>query len=252
MNMNRLGYKAKFYIYEKNHKEINTALQNDIDSIHGVIVQGSLPRSYFEYLLERDIPVILINREPPEGIEGRIASVAIDTANIDQMINYLISLNHKKILYGQIDEYDENYLYFQRKAAAEEALSQWDTELDVELRPFRFNTNSKESLEEFYKLKEEGFTAAFCYNDVSALGLYGLIQKAKLRIPYDFSITGFDDIFASQLATPPLTTIRVNRSKLVSVALELYDDLIKTQGPVYLKKIIDTDLILRKSTFTTQ
>ena len=243
MNMNQLGYKAKFYVYDQNKNEVNTAFQHDALKAHGVIVQGSMPDSYFSWLADRDIPAVLINRKPPEEFQGRFGSIVIDITNIGQMINYLISLNHKKIIFCQSDEYEENYVYFRRRDEAMKALMDWENEMDVEMKCFRFNSSSRDSLNEFKGLLEEGFSAAFCYNDVTALGLYGLVQKTEARIPYDFSIAGFDDIFASQLATPPLTTIRVNRTSIVSKALKMMDELMDKESPVHLEQTLPTELV---------
>jgi DNA-binding LacI/PurR family transcriptional regulator len=86
---------------------------------------------------------------------------------------------------------------------AQRTLSEWQGDFAVELREFSFDPKDPSAQEEFLKFKDRGFSAAFCYNDISALGLYAVIQRLKFRIPFDFSVIGFDDIFASQLATPP-------------------------------------------------
>lgn len=249
MNMNRLGNRAKFYVYDRHGAEVNTALQHDADQFSGVIVQGTLPDSYYSFFATRNIPVVLINRKPPEGISGRFASVLIDISRIREMIDYLVSLNHKKILYCQSTEYEENFVYRQRLEAAAEAVRPWEMEYPMEIRTFRFDANSPLSLEEFRSLADEGFSAAFCYNDVTALRLYGLVRNAKLSIPHDFSITGFDDIFASHLATPSLTTIRVVRPALVSRAIELLEKLISDENSGYIEEILPSELVIRKSTF---
>lgn len=250
MNMNKAGYRAKFYVYDQDALSVNTAIPRDAGEIDGVIVQGSMPNYYFSWFAKRDIPVVLINRKPPEGLEGRFASVVIDIENIGQMVNYLVSLNHKNILFCQSDEYEENFVYGRRYDAAVKALGEWSHDFDVHLKKFRFNSGSRDSLKLFKSFVKEGYSAAFCFNDVSALGLFSLVQKAGLRIPYDFSIAGFDDIFAAQLATPPLTTIRVNRPAMVQMALELMEELRVSSAPVYLEKNLPTELVLRKSTFT--
>ena len=250
MNINQLGYKARFYVFEKDKPELNQEFVQDVSKMTGVIVQGSLPDEYFYFLTEKNIPIVLINREPPEGVKGKIGSVAIDTSHITQCINYLISLNHKKILFCQSDEYEKSFAYFQRRNTAQKALTEWEGDFDVELREFRFNSQDKRSIDEFLTLKKEGFSAAFCYNDISALGLYSVIQKLKFRIPIDFSVIGIDDIFASQLATPPLTTIRINRPRLVSMALELFEKLNNTTGSIYLQETLATEIVFRKSVFT--
>lgn len=50
-------------------------------------------------------------------------------------------------------------------------------------------------------------TAVFAVNDIIALGALRAAQTAGLRVPEDISIIGMDDIFASSMSSPPLTTI---------------------------------------------
>lgn len=49
--------------------------------------------------------------------------------------------------------------------------------------------------------------AVVCYNDLMAIGLMRGLQERGIRVPEDVSIVGFDNIFASALTSPSLTTI---------------------------------------------
>ncbi len=49
--------------------------------------------------------------------------------------------------------------------------------------------------------------AVICYNDLMAIGLMRALQERSRAVPGDVSIVGFDDIFASALVTPGLTTV---------------------------------------------
>jgi LacI family transcriptional regulator len=50
-------------------------------------------------------------------------------------------------------------------------------------------------------------TAVFAVTDVLALGVLRAAQERGLDVPADLSIVGFDDIAASRLSSPPLTTV---------------------------------------------
>lgn len=65
-----------------------------------------------------------------------------------------------------------------------------------------------------------GATAAICYNDLLAIGLMRELQAAGVRVPDDFSVVGFDNIFGSDFTTPPLTTIASPLSDCGSAALD--------------------------------
>ncbi len=51
-------------------------------------------------------------------------------------------------------------------------------------------------------------TAIFCLNDDMALACVHEIKRSGLRVPGDISVMGFDDNPYSELADPPLTTVR--------------------------------------------
>jgi LacI family transcriptional regulator len=49
--------------------------------------------------------------------------------------------------------------------------------------------------------------AVFCANDLMAIGGMDAIREARLRIPRDIALVGYDDIEAAGLVTPGLTTV---------------------------------------------
>jgi DNA-binding LacI/PurR family transcriptional regulator len=46
-----------------------------------------------------------------------------------------------------------------------------------------------------------------CANDEIALGAYAAARERDLSIPDDVAVTGWDDVPAAQLVSPPLTTV---------------------------------------------
>ncbi len=51
--------------------------------------------------------------------------------------------------------------------------------------------------------------AIFAANDMMAIGVYKSAQQFGLNIPKDVAVVGFDDIYATQLLNPRLTTVHV-------------------------------------------
>lgn len=52
------------------------------------------------------------------------------------------------------------------------------------------------------------FTALFAFNDISAIGAIRALREARLRVPEDVSVVGFDDIEGAAYQNPALTTVR--------------------------------------------
>ena len=64
------------------------------------------------------------------------------------------------------------------------------------------------------------FTALFAFNDISAMGAIRALREAKLRVPEDVSVVGFDDIHSAAYQNPPLTTVRQPLREMGRIAAE--------------------------------
>lgn len=64
-------------------------------------------------------------------------------------------------------------------------------------------------------------TAAFCANDLVALGLLQQVIGAGRSVPEDLAIVGYDDIYFAAAAAVPITSVRQPRHELGRTAAEL-------------------------------
>lgn len=99
-------------------------------------------------------------------------------------------------------------------------------------------------------LKEGRFqphTAFVADNDSVAIGALKALTEAGYRVPEDFSIVGVDDIPFSAVSTPALTTMRISRSTLGSLAVQALRTRIKNPGCPAMHLQIDGQLIERNS-----
>ena len=64
------------------------------------------------------------------------------------------------------------------------------------------------------------FSALFCANDETAIGAMKALRDMGYRVPEDVSVVGFDDIAMVEHLTPALTTVRVNKEALGSIAVK--------------------------------
>jgi LacI family transcriptional regulator len=63
-------------------------------------------------------------------------------------------------------------------------------------------------------------TALFAANIRIAIGTLSAVRRARLRVPEDVSVVGFDDTPLASYLDPPLTTVRMPLEELGSVAAE--------------------------------
>lgn len=90
--------------------------------------------------------------------------------------------------------------------------------------------------------------SAVADNDSLAIGAVRAIMEAGYRVPEDFSVIGIDDIPYSAVMMPPLTTMRVSRKALGTLAVDLLLERIKHPEwpPMHIK--VDGRLVVRSST----
>lgn len=90
-------------------------------------------------------------------------------------------------------------------------------------------------------------TAFFADNDMIALGAIKALQEKNYRIPEDVSVVGFDDLPFSEIAYPPLTTIRVPNKEMGRLAVRKVVDLLQNPGETITKTEIGTTFVKRQT-----
>ncbi len=95
--------------------------------------------------------------------------------------------------------------------------------------------------------KHPSTTAVFAYNDVMAIGALQYLQGSGRIVPGDVAVVGFDDIPMTELITPPLSTVRLDRERVgveaVRMAVALASD-----GAVPDPVAIPVELVVRHTT----
>ena len=91
-------------------------------------------------------------------------------------------------------------------------------------------------------------TAIFAGNDLQALGVYQAAREARLHIPEDLSVVGFDDLPVAAWVGPPLTTVRQPLAQMAMAAARLVLRLANGEQPSQTRVELATELIVREST----
>src|SRR6202020_1328244 len=61
----------------------------------------------------------------------------------------------------------------------------------------------------------------FCFSDELAAGVLRELYEQGLSVPSDISVAGFDDVAEARFATPSLTSIRPDKARIATVALDM-------------------------------
>ena len=91
-------------------------------------------------------------------------------------------------------------------------------------------------------------TAAFCANDLLALGLLQQCVALGLQVPDGLAIVGYDDIDFASAAAVPLTSVRQPRRDLGRTAAELLLDEASNPEHVHQQVLFTPELVARTST----
>jgi DNA-binding LacI/PurR family transcriptional regulator len=91
-------------------------------------------------------------------------------------------------------------------------------------------------------------TAIFAFNDRMALGAMSWLREHGYTVPDCVSVVGFDDNPQSELADPPLTTVRIFSADLGRRASELLFDLMEGSELPAAEVVLPCQLVVRQST----
>jgi LacI family transcriptional regulator len=91
-------------------------------------------------------------------------------------------------------------------------------------------------------------TAFFCMNDIIAYGCMRALREQGFRIPEDVSVIGFDNLPASSLSDPPLTSIKVSNHQIGLRGLEKLEERLRGSSAYRREKmLIAGELVIRDS-----
>jgi len=91
-------------------------------------------------------------------------------------------------------------------------------------------------------------TAAFCFSDSIAYGVYAAARELGLKIPGELSVIGYDDHPVSILLAPPLTSFSWDTERLVEVAVGMVLSAIDGRPRRRRRVVIEPQLRERAST----
>lgn len=208
--------------------------------LDGIVVLGRFDEKLVKFLKGRTKNVIQV------GLN--VSSTQFDQVFVDgykaaaKALNYLYTLGHRSIAYlGEV----ANEVRF---TAFQDFMKEHDLPVDGHqvwdcIQSLQGGFAAAEKLVQSGRLP----TALFCANDITAIGAMKALRQAHLSIPDDISIISIDDIEMAQFITPSLTTIRIPKTELGTMAVKLLNDRINHGHSLKLRLELPCDLIIRNS-----
>lgn len=212
----------------------------------GIIISGPrLDDRELLRLFEEKIPLVMMGQLPGSNIPF------VDVDNVQgarTAVRHLINLGHRRIacITNASLTYTASY---DRLTGYRQALEESGIAYDEALvRCGDYTDESGEQAMTELLAVQPRLTAVFVASDVVALGALSAIQSARLRIPRDVALVGFDDIPLAAYVDPPLTTIRLPAYGLGWGAGQMMMRLIVEMDDVRDTQVfLDTELVIRDS-----
>jgi len=206
-------------------------------------------------LEKSSIPTVMIGRELQNA---SVSSVIVDNEiGAYAAVEHLHSLGHRKIAFirGPKTLGDSAPRWRGVRTFAKSSGLELDAKLIVDLPE---SGDPVSSFEVGYKLTEEllrqkrPFTALMAFDDMTAFGAIRALAKAGQHVPQDCSVIGFDDVAASALYTPPLTTVRQPMEAMgnmaVSIVIEGINAVVEKREVSAVHRRLAPELAAREST----
>ncbi len=210
--------------------------------VDGVILVGVFHQEFIDQIKAAQVPTIMVD---PKITSNTFCQILIDNEDgAFEATQYLIQKGHRRI--GFISGDLERQSFRQRYDGYLKALDYAKIPAEPQLAQTGGLEKGYDHVKALLHLAERP-TAIFAANDINAIYGYKAIQEMSLRIPEDISIIGFDDIELSKMITPPLTTVRVYKEQLGSIAARTMLKQMKNQHEKPFTTLVPTRLIERES-----
>jgi len=208
--------------------------------VDGLVVIGIMNRSILSLLAETKVPQIHVDPQVPVD---QFSRVVIDNERGGREITQLlIEKGHERIAFIADDL--KRLSFVQRREGYREALKR----NRIPFNPKYIGTEFRQVFE-----RDGGSgaakrpTAVVFGNDNRYIESLAAIQAMSLKVPGDLSVVGFDDIYEARQLNPPLTTVRVYKEEMGSLAVRNLIRMIKKKDTVATTTIVPVKIVERES-----
>jgi len=217
--------------------------------VRGILITPVDPDSdKLDETREHGTPVVIVDRIRDDA---SFCSVAVDDVLGGRLaVEHLLDRGHRRIAFvggpldlGQVRDRLEGA----RRAWSDAGLPDDDlTVLETDALDVRSGSRAGERLSGIPSRRRP--SAAFCANDLVALGLLQQAMGAGTPVPGELAIVGYDDIEFAGAAAVPLTSVRQPRQALGRAAAELLRDELVDPDHEHRQVQFTPDLVARAST----
>lgn len=198
----------------RNRSEDDIYLELHNGQIDGLVLYARTMTPLIERLVESRLPVVTIINEVPG-----IPCVSTDNATGGRLLAaHLADQGYKRVLYRRTASQLPRTLQTRLDSFQAEADARGLTVLHSASDEFLPEEDEREIL---LAPKGERPEAVAAWSDFAADGVVQFLRNAKLRVPEDMAVTGFDGVSSMVRPAARLTTIRVPYDQIAHEAISL-------------------------------
>lgn len=214
--------------------------------IDGLIAIDNVPvASVAKPAIERNIPTVVIGYT-----DAQYSVRSDDRGGAIQLMNHVYELGHRNIGIITVPE-ATNFALDERMVGLKQVAE--DRGLSFAELPVAYGNYSTSSGVKATKTLLEAnphLTAIICLNDRMAMGAVQQAYQMGRHVPDDLTVVGYDNISASSMALPPLTTVDQHALTLGQVASKMLFELLANTSAESV--VVPADLIVRQSSALLQ
>jgi len=215
----------------------------DARNVDGILAIGEYDQSFLQELNSKGIPVVFIDNYTHGNYSHFSGVVSDDEVGGYLATQHLISRGFKKIALCAVEL--ASPLMQKRYAGYKKAIKEAgfkDSVFDRSGSPFESGLKFADLL------ASQNFDAAFCNEDMVAVGvLHGMLKKG-VRVGKDFGLVGFDNFHIGEQVYPELTTVDQNIYKKGETATKMLLAILNKKDSLGSQLILPVKLIARATT----
>ncbi|MEJ2302878.1 MAG: LacI family DNA-binding transcriptional regulator [Anaerolineales bacterium] len=226
----------------KEEKYIHILVQKQVDGV--LLVPACNSSKSANFLHSNNVPIVLIDRSVP-GFQTDLVRCNSESGAYE-LVKHLIDLGHKRIAaitgpHGVSTSED-------RVSGYQHAMSEAGLENLASVYYGAFTQASGYELANQVLAQNPRPTAMFGANNFLSIGILKAIRDAKLSVPQNLSVVGFDDLPVSLIVDPILTVAAQPAYDMGQQAAQLLlkrlsDDALESNQEI----VLPTELIVRRS-----
>ncbi len=200
------------------------AMQGRVDGL--LLMSPHADADFLRRNLPQNLPTVLMNTKLA-GADFCALSVDND-GGARLMVEHLLSLGRRRIVFIQGPPGNRDAT--EREIGYRECLTSHAPDAPVMMLRGDFSEESGFRAGQQVLGMQPRPDAVFAANDMMAIGCMAALREARICVPQDIAVGGFDDVPMARYVTPPLTTIQVHIVELGGQAMSLLGEQLDHPG----------------------